>query len=113
VTSEDPRGQDPDYARALRRAGDPHRRLPGEFDTGHVDDARHWSQVYAELVAFKADLVAMVEAKLRDASGDGRPELAQDLEILRAELGRLRARHEYWTHRVARLAGGESERPPE
>lgn len=95
----------------LRRAGDPSRRLAGEVDTDRPDDARHWAQVYEELVAFKTELVGLVESKLAVTSEDGRPEVTQDLEILRAELGRLRARRDHWNQRLEELTHDESEGP--
>lgn len=88
------------------KAVDPGYRLPGEAEAEEspiVDDARHWEEVYAELLQFKRGLVSTVEVAQAGADQSVAHEVGNDAEILRAELDRLERRYRFWRERVGTL----------
>ena len=92
-------------ADAVRKAVDPDRLLEGENpDTDLAEDARHWMEVYSELVQFKEKVVATAHSSL-----DGvKPEVVKeaqgtDLALLAEERSRLRRRLSYWENRFTEL----------
>lgn len=66
--------------------------------TLYADDARHWLNIYAELVAFHEQL-------LRRMHTSQPPDKPNELAPLRADLDRLRQRLEFWRGRTTALAG--------
>ncbi len=96
----DPEDVDPQIA-ALA-AVDPDRLLEGEDpETPHPEEARHWIEVYTELLTFKERAVATAHESLaRMPEADARREAVQtDLTVLEAERDRLRRRLEFWKRR--------------
>ena len=87
----------------------PERLIQGEDpSTSHALDARHWLNIYSELVAFHEELLARLRAEAAhlDRSQRERPD-APDLAPVRAELDRLRRRLHFWQGRCLDLAGLE------
>jgi hypothetical protein len=84
---------------------EPERLLPGEdADTPYLDDAQHWLKVYAELVAFKVDILSVTEERIRGMDPDSGAEVAAtDFKVLRAEEQRLKRRLAFWRARAATL----------
>jgi hypothetical protein len=92
-------------------AVDGDRLLDGENpETAFVDDARHWMQVYGELVRFKEDVMSSLHERLGAVEKpEAVAEVADtDLETLRAERKRLRRRLEFWESRYTDLLGADA-----
>jgi DNA-binding response OmpR family regulator len=87
----------------------PPRLIQGEDpETQHALDARHWLNIYAELVAFHEDLLQRFRAGSAQLDAAGRERLkARELAPLRAEIARLRGRLHFWQNRCLELAGLE------
>ena len=86
----------------------PDHRLPGERDSEAsplVEDARHWRQVYAELLAFKRTLLRTAEVHKERAPDEVVEEVNNDQVLLRSELARLERRHRFWQQRARELDG--------
>jgi len=81
--------------------------LEGEDpDTQYAQDARHWVAIYRELIAFKASVLARVQAQVRRLPATSRPEAtATDVPIIEAQLERYRRRLEFWYQRQWALDG--------
>ncbi|HZU18940.1 MAG TPA: winged helix-turn-helix domain-containing protein [Candidatus Dormibacteraeota bacterium] len=80
--------------------------LPGEDpDTEWSDDARHWLNIYRELVAFQEGFLARLQ--VHASNGRGSPALVEALERARARLEVLVRRREFWRRRLMELAGLE------
>ena len=81
--------------------------LEGEDpDTQYAQDARHWLAIYRELIAFKANVLARVQAQVRRLPATARAEAtATDVPILEAQLERYRRRLEFWYQRQWSLEG--------
>jgi len=81
--------------------------LEGEDpDTQYAQDARHWVAIYRELIAFKANVLARVQAQVRRLPTSTRAEAtATDVPILQAQLERYRRRLEFWYQRQWSLEG--------
>ena len=94
-------------ADAALDAVEPERLLPGEEeDTVHLDDAVHWTKVYAELLDFKRSLLTVAETRITALNDAARAEVEEtDLKILQAEAQRLERRHHFWHARSATLSG--------
>lgn len=92
-------------ADAAREAVEPERLLPGEDEAStHLDDAVHWTKVYAELLDFKRSLLTVAEQRLTSMNDAARTEVEEtDLKILQAEAERLERRVEFWRARAAAL----------
>ncbi|MDQ2959671.1 MAG: hypothetical protein M3R48_01270 [Candidatus Dormibacteraeota bacterium] len=91
---------------AANEAVDPDRLLEGERqDSGYLDDATHWRQVYGELLIVKRDLLHVVEERLdKTLHFEARREVVHtDLVVLDAELKRFVRRHDFWTRRCQEL----------
>lgn len=92
-------------------AGDltnPDHRLPGEQDSEAstlLEDAEHWVQVYAELLAFKRTLLRTAEVHKEQAPDEVVEEVSNDQVLLRSELDRLERRHRFWQQRARELHG--------
>lgn len=91
---------------AAEKAGDEERLMRGENpDTTYLEDAEHWSGVYAELLAFKQDLLDFTKERIGRMRPPASNELATtDLVILEAEHARLRNRFDFWEKRRRELA---------
>jgi hypothetical protein len=88
---------------------DPEHRLPGERDSETsplLEDARHWLQVYEELLVFKRTLLRTAEIHEEGAPEAVADEVRGDQVLLRTELQRLETRHRFWQGRVLELQGG-------
>jgi DNA-binding response OmpR family regulator len=97
----------PEARRIRPRA--PDRLIQGEDPTTrHAPDARHWLNIYAELVAFHEDLLQRFRAEAAQLRGIERRQLeAGELALVRAEIERLRERLHFWEHRCLELASLE------
>jgi len=85
---------------------DPDYRLPGEEDSEGsplLEDAQHWLQVYAELLAFKRTLLRTAAVHKEGAPEPVVQEVSGDEALLRAELERLERRHRFWQDRALEL----------
>ena len=92
---------------AGRDAADPGRLLDGEDpSTPHADEARHWLNVYSELVTFKEQAMTTSEAnKSAMRTSDAREEVEKtDMRVLEAERKRLRERLAFWERRHRQLS---------
>ena len=91
---------------AALKAGDPDRLLPGE-DPGstHLDDARHWIEVYGELLEYKDRLLAVTDEMLgqRPEESAGREIAETDRALIVAERSRFVRRLDYWNGRLDEL----------
>jgi hypothetical protein len=98
----------PDHREARDAALDavePERLLEGEDEhTAYVDDAVHWTEVYAELLDFKRSLLAVAEDELRSMNHDAESEVKEtDLKVLIAEAARFERRLGFWQERADEL----------
>jgi hypothetical protein len=98
----------PDHQEARDAALDavePERLLEGEDErTAYVDDAVHWTKVYAELLDFKRSLLAVAERQLRSMHDDAESEVKDtDLKVLMAEAARFERRLDFWHERADEL----------
>ena len=80
------------------------RLLDGE-DPGTIrpQDARHWIEVYAEMIAFKRTMLDQVTAALDGVSDEARMDLKGDVGLLEAQLRRYERRSEFWAKQIERL----------
>ncbi len=81
---------------------DPDRWLDNENPRSRLpEDARHWIQVYTELLAFKDKALATAHHSLGGMSEEeARVEMAQtDLAVMEAERDRLRRHLDFWKQR--------------
>jgi hypothetical protein len=92
-------------ADAALDAVEPERLLPGEDEaTIHLDDAVHWTKVYAELLEFKRSLLTVADEHVAAMESAARAEVeGTDLKILLAEAERLERRFDFWTERSSVL----------
>lgn len=91
---------------AALKAGDPDRLLPGEDpESTYLDDARHWIEVYRELLAYKERLLAVADEMLdRPPEEPAGQEIAEtDLVLMTAERARFADRLDYWSRRSDEL----------
>jgi DNA-binding response OmpR family regulator len=81
--------------------------LEGEDpDTLYAQDARHWVAIYRELIAFKTNVLARVDAQVRRLPPAYRSEAtATDVPIIEAQLNRYRGRLEFWYEKQWALEG--------
>lgn len=98
----------PDHQEARDAALDavePERLLEGEDErTLYVDDAVHWTKVYAELLDFKRSLLAVAEHQLRSMDDEAESEVKDtDLKVLMAEAARFERRLDFWHERADEL----------
>jgi hypothetical protein len=98
----------PDHQEARDAALDavePERLLEGEDErTAYVDDAVHWTKVYAELLDFKRSLLAVAERQLRSMDDEAESEVKDtDLKVLMAEAARFERRLDFWHERADEL----------
>ena len=99
----------PGHAEAQNAALDavePERLLDGEDeDTSYVDDAVHWTKVYAELLDFKRSLLTLAEKRVPAMDDDAGSEVKDtDLKVLKAEAARFERRFAFWQARVSELS---------
>lgn len=89
--------------------GAPDRLIQGEDpNTRHGPDARHWLNIYTELVAFHEDLRRRFRAEAAQLRGSDRRQLeGGELVAVRAEIARLRGRLRFWQRRCLELASLE------
>ena len=83
------------------------RLLEGEDpQTIYPRDARHWIAVYREMIDFKDQLLARVEAQLRRLPRAARADVADnDIGLIHSQLDRYRRRLEFWYGRQWQLEG--------
>jgi hypothetical protein len=75
-------------------------------ETPYLEDARHWRDVYAELLNFKHDVIDLAENRVEDMSAPAAEEVVQtDATILEAERRRLQRRYDFWVDRCHSLQG--------
>ncbi|HEY6783045.1 MAG TPA: hypothetical protein VI296_07400 [Candidatus Dormibacteraeota bacterium] len=89
-------------------AVEPERLLEGEDEhTEYVDDAVHWTEVYAELLDFKQSLLDLAERRVAALDDAAESEVREtDLKVLAAEAARFRRRLAFWQRRVEELEAG-------
>ncbi|MDQ6636525.1 MAG: hypothetical protein M3Y62_01915 [Candidatus Dormibacteraeota bacterium] len=96
--------------RAGEEAADPNRLLPDEDPSSHdPDDARHWLEVYDELLDFKRKMLTIAEEALegmRDKPAR-REVVDTDRRVLRAECDRFEKRLAFWRNRLAAARDGK------
>jgi hypothetical protein len=96
----------------LLHVTDPGAPLPGEDPESMLfEDAVHWTRVYGELLALKASLLERADQMVRGMSDDAMKEADIDQRLLRAQAGRYRVRHRYWTLRADELSQAEGRAP--
>jgi len=98
----------PDHQEAREAALDavePERLLEGEDEhTAYVDDAVHWTKVYAELLDFKRSLMAVSAHEMKSMGDAAESEVKEtDLKVLRAEAARFERRLSFWQERADEL----------
>jgi len=83
------------------------RLLEGEDPrTIYPHDARHWIAVYREMIDFKDQLLARVEAQLGRLPKAARADVADnDIGLIQNQLGRYQRRLEFWYGRQWELEG--------
>jgi hypothetical protein len=86
-------------------AVEPARLLEGEDEhTTYVDDAVHWTKVYAELLDFKRSLMSVSEHQLQSMGDAAESEVKEtDLKVLKAEAARFERRLNFWQERADQL----------
>jgi hypothetical protein len=111
-SEESPAGHDatpvPGHQEAREAALDavqPQRLLEGEDEhTAYIDDAIHWTKVYAELLEFKRSLLGVAEERVPSMDDDASSEVKEtDLKVLKAEAVRFEERLAFWQDRVHAL----------
>ncbi|HLB75646.1 MAG TPA: hypothetical protein VJO72_01285 [Candidatus Dormibacteraeota bacterium] len=81
------------------------RLLDGESPgTADAADASHWHQVYAELVRFTEEALALSRDSQATLVPEGAWELDNDLQLITRQLDRLRKRLEFWDQKLRQLA---------
>lgn len=91
----------------LERLADPGYRLIGENPaTATLDQARHWAEVYEQLIQFKRELLALCERYAEHSE----PEVARairetDMIMLEVQVSRFRLKRDYWKIRATELSG--------
>jgi hypothetical protein len=90
---------------SAKDAVDPKRLLEGEDpSTPHPQDARHWVEVYSQLLTFKEQTLAGTERNLEKMPApEARDEAETDVTVLEAERERLRQRLDFWEKRHREL----------
>ena len=92
---------------AAKNAADPNRLLEGEDpSTPHPEEARHWVDVYSELLTFKERTISTAQ---RDVAELPKPEAREEAEqtdmvVLEAERDRLQQRLDFWKRRHRELS---------
>ena len=86
----------PGFQRTLQWAADQDRLMEGE-DPGTTlgEDARHWADVYTELMKFNQELLAAMRAAVL-GTGDLTAEQTDNARLLEAHMERLRYRRDFW-----------------
>ena len=80
------------------------RLLDGEDpQTIRPQDAQHWIDVYAEMIAFKRHMLDQVIAALEGVSAEARMDLKEDVALLEAQLARYERRSDFWSRQIERL----------
>lgn len=91
----------------LERLADPGYRLNGENPaTATIDQARHWADVYEQLVQFKRELLGLCQRYAVHSE----PEVARairetDMIMLEVQVSRFRQKRDYWKIRATELSG--------
>ena len=95
----------PGHETLARRALDRTRLLDGENpDSLEVEDAVHWSAVYAELIEFKQVLLAQMRKSLQQLPVEAAAEIRTvDMGIIRSQLERYEACRAFWEQRRENL----------
>jgi len=75
--------------------------------TQHAEDARHWLNIYAELVAFHEELLQRLRTEAAHMQSLRHRLQDSDLASLHREIERLRGRLHFWQQRCLELAGLE------
>jgi DNA-binding response OmpR family regulator len=71
-------------------------------------DARHWIAVYREMITFKDDLLARLEAQLSKLPAAARTDVKEnDIDLIQHQLERYQRRIEFWYARQWQLEGLE------
>jgi hypothetical protein len=72
-------------------------------ETMRPQDAQHWIDVYAEMIAFKRHMLDQVVAALEGVSAEARMDLKEDVALLEAQLRRYERRSDFWSRQIERL----------
>lgn len=75
--------------------------------TPHADEARHWLEVYDQLLTFKERTISSTQRNLAQVPA---PEAREDVEetdliVLKTERDRLQQRLDFWKRRHRELTG--------
>lgn len=91
---------------AADRGGDPGQGMVGEGNpgTGSLAQARHWSQVYREMLAMEEDLMERIQDLMTRQSPRTRQEVEiTNVPVVTAQADRFRKRLGFWNARVFEL----------
>ncbi|TMD09286.1 MAG: hypothetical protein E6J01_02360 [Chloroflexi bacterium] len=81
------------------------RLLDGEYPTTvDLADARHWHQVYSELVRFTEDALTLSRQPQAALVSGAAAEFDADLHLIARQRDRLRSRLEFWERKLQALA---------
>jgi hypothetical protein len=81
------------------------RLLDGEYPaTADLADARHWHQVYSELVRFTEDALSLSRQSQAALVSGAAAEVEADLQLIARQRDRLRSRLEFWEQKLRALA---------
>ena len=91
---------------AAVRGGDTEQGMEGERDpkTASLEQARYWSQVYAEILAMEEQVMERIRELMTHQSAEVRRDAElTNVPVIAAQVERFRRRLSYWTVRVAEL----------
>lgn len=73
--------------------------------TVFAEDARHWVNIYAQLLEFKQRILERVSTSLPELTPAARAEMAGDVEMISGEADRVERRLAFWQRRHWDLIG--------
>jgi DNA-binding response OmpR family regulator len=80
--------------------------LEGEDpSTLFAEDARHWVNIYAQLLDFKQRILERIAGATHDLPSEAAVEVERDVELITAEAGRVELRLAFWQQRHWELIG--------
>ena len=89
-------------AASVRWAGDHDRLMAGERPESPLrEDALHWVRVYRDLLAFNSQVMEALSERLPSGASNSSEHPDPDLDLLQAQLDRLRWRLAFWEGRIA------------
>jgi hypothetical protein len=93
-------------SRTTKRRGTSARPTGEDSGSKQIDDAKHWLEVYTELLSFKRDLLRNTYEHMAGMQVDAaRTEVRQTDElVLEAEAQRFERRRKFWEQRLQELS---------